>query len=161
MFSASSDELLTSLSPSNAFESTLTHPASSVKASALHHVRIRRLQSEIQERLYRLPQNTNGTSDIDPDHIPWSQRKGQQVAEWRSAAPPATGFCSTTWLDLNYHVTLTLLYRPSPRNPKPSKEELIMARKGASGVMRTYKEMFRSGRINFGESLLCYRCRTR
>jgi hypothetical protein len=73
-----------------------------------------------------------------------------RIIQWRRGAPSPTGFCSVLWLDLNMHISLTLLHRPSPRNPKPSKEDLIMARQGASGAMRTYKEMLKTGRINWG-----------
>lgn len=74
-----------------------------------------------------------------------------RIRDWRASAGGGVGFCSRIWLDLNYHITLTLLNRPAPRNPKPSREGLIIARQGASGVMRTYKEMMKAGRINWGE----------
>lgn len=128
------------------------HQISPVKLSALHHVRIRRLQSEIQDRLYRLPDSDPPAAEPWTEYDTWIQAMSRRIREWRASAPPGTGFCSKIWLDLNYHITITLLHRPSPRNPKPSREALITARQGASGVMRTYKEMLKAGRINWSES---------
>jgi hypothetical protein len=125
-------------------------PQCPFKLSALHHIQIRRLQSEIQDRLYRLP--LRGSILGDPPSAEWFNETRQRLISWRRTSPTPTAFCSTTWCDLNYYITLTLLHRPSPMNPKPSKDALKLARQGASGVMRTYKDMIKADRINWRES---------
>jgi len=125
---------------------------SSTKATALHHVRIRRLQSEIQDRLY-CPIYHLGADDVSDQTPPieWFTAITQRLVTWRRQAPAPIGFCSDTWFDLNYHITLTLLNRPSPRNPKPTKESLRVTRQASSAVMRSYKEMLKTGRVNWSE----------
>jgi len=128
-------------------------PVSPAKLTAIHHVRIRQLQSEIQEKLYS-PVQHSGSNDM-ATHTPphdWFVSVRERLTAWRQQAPTPLGFCSTSWFDLNYHITLTLLNRPSPRNPKPGKESLRTTRQAASAAMRTYKEMLKTGRVNWSES---------
>lgn len=126
--------------------------ASPAKLTAIHHVRIRRLQSEIQETLY-CPEQRRSLDGIGIQTPPleWFVSIKERLTQWRRGAPAPVGFCSTTWFHLNYHITLTLLNRPSPRNPHPSKESLRITRQAASAVMRTYKEMLKTGRVNWSE----------
>lgn len=121
--------------------------------TAIHHVRIRQLQSEIQDRLYS-PAHHLSADEIE-HHTPphdWFVSMRERLVQWRRNAPAPMGFCSNTWFDLNYHITLTLLHRPSPRYPKPSKESLRVTRQASSAVMRSYKEMLKTGRVNWSGS---------
>jgi hypothetical protein len=131
---------------------------SSTKATAIHHVRIRQLQSEIQDKLYS-PMHHLGAEDVHCQMPPleWFSLISQRLVSWRRKAPAPIGFCSDTWFDLNYHITLTLLNRPSPRNPKPSRESLRITRQASSAVMRSYKEMLKTGRVNWSESTVTVR----
>ena len=135
--------------PNTGSETSSHQPSCPFKLSALHHIHIRRLQSEVQDRLYRLPKQ--GSILGDPPSPEWFNETRLRLVSWRRNSPPPTAFCSATWCDLNYYITLTLLHRPSPMNPKPSKDALKLARQGASGVMRTYKDMIKADRINWRE----------
>ncbi|RXK38684.1 hypothetical protein M231_03994 [Tremella mesenterica] len=116
-------------------------PLAPSKLSAIHHFQVRILQSEIYHRLYT-------PNSPRPPHE-WFDEMSKRITTWRETAPCETGFCSTQWLNLNYHMSTIILNRPSPANPDPDEEGLKRALKAASGVMRTYKEMYRAGRINF------------
>jgi hypothetical protein len=73
------------------------------------------------------------------------------IDAWGDDRPPGTGFCSDEWLSLCFHQTITLLHRPSPGNPSPSRESLDKALKGSSATMKLYKDVYRTGQMNFGE----------
>lgn len=114
------------------------------KLTALHLFRIRRLQSEIIHRLY-----ASGLKEQPGQE--WFTRTQSAIEEWQAAKPEGRGFCSDEFLSLCYHQTTTLLHRPSPGNPSPSRESLSIALKGSSAAMRLYKDMYRNGDMTFSE----------
>jgi hypothetical protein len=81
----------------------------------------------------------------------WFDTVVNRLDEWRATYPSPTGFVSTEWLDLNYHMTLTLVFRPTPANPNPGRQATKKALHSSSATMRVYKEMYRKGRINYSQ----------
>jgi hypothetical protein len=53
-------------------------------------------------------------------------------------------------MELCYHQTVTLLHRPCPGNPQPTRESLVRALQGSNATMRLYKEIYRKGLSDFG-----------
>ena len=122
------------------------------KLATRHHIRIRRLQSEVHNRLY---------SAAVPDEPPpqtWFDSVQSRLDQWREDWPAPTSFVSEEWLNLNYHMTVTLLLRPTAANPNPDRSQTQTALDSSSQVMRFYKDMFRKGRINYSRSC-CILCR--
>jgi hypothetical protein len=116
------------------------------KVAAIAHFQIRRLQSEIQHRLYAPSEKRLGIPSEE-----WYDSVVRRIQTWRDSNPAATGFTSRHWLDLNYHNTRALLYRPAPNHPHPGCEALRAALSGATGVIQAYKGMYRDGRINYSK----------
>ncbi|KAG7571286.1 hypothetical protein FFLO_00798 [Filobasidium floriforme] len=113
------------------------------KLATRHHIRIRRLQSEVHNHLY---------SAAVPDEPPpktWFESVQSRLDQWREDWPAPTSFVSEEWLNLNYHMTVTLLLRPTAANPNPDRSQTQTALDSSSQVMRFYKDMFRKGRINY------------
>ena len=121
-------------------------PPAQSKRTTIHLFRIRKLQSEIHWALY-VP-----SAHRPPLEPAWFDAMEANVKEWKLTAPPGVGFCSNEWLDLCYHMTMTLLYRPSPNHPSPPRIALKKALDGSASTMRVYKDMYRMGRINFSGS---------
>lgn len=115
--------------------------------TAIHHYRIRQIQSEIHHRL--LSANAVGPPQQ------WYESMHVRLQEWLDSKPPSEGFCSAAWANVNYHSTMVLLHRPSPANPSPDVADLRQALASAGKVMRAYKAMHRAGQINFGELNVC------
>jgi hypothetical protein len=124
-------------------ESIAPGPPSRLKTTVLHNIRIRRLQSEIHHRLY-MP------SSRAPSHE-WYVSALARLHEWRETMPEGTGFISPEWLNVNFHISMMMLHRPAPANPTPSLDELKLGFASSAQVMRAYKHMHRTGRINFSE----------
>lgn len=119
---------------------------SPTKLGALAHFKIRMLQSEIHHRLYSPSQKLLGIPSQD-----WYTSILQRLSSWRQSNPPSSGFMNQTWFDLNWYNTRILLYRPAPNCPSPDRAALKHALTAASGVMRTFKEMYRRGGINYSD----------
>jgi len=117
------------------------------KLATRHHIRIRRLQSEIHERLY------SAAPLEEPPSKSWFDSVISRLNQWREDWPTPTSFVSEEWLNLNYHMTVTLLLRPTAGNPNPDRSQTQTALDSSSQVMRFYKDMFRKGRINYSECL--------
>jgi hypothetical protein len=110
--------------------------------TAIHHYRIRRIQSEIHHRLL------SANAVVPPQE--WYETMHVRLQEWLDSKPPSDGFCSAAWANVNYHSSMVLLHRPSPANPSPGIADLRQALSSAGRVMRAYKAMHRAGQINFG-----------
>ncbi|SPO23344.1 related to PPR1 - Zinc finger transcription factor [Ustilago trichophora] len=101
-------------------------------------------------------------------NIEWQSRMMEKLIEWRSEydrirfAPPtidrshgdgvsstATPFITRDWIDLNHNLTISLLFRPSPNNPRPDSHGLQQAFMASGRAMKIYKGIHRSSTINF------------
>ncbi|WWD22211.1 hypothetical protein CI109_106702 [Kwoniella shandongensis] len=127
------DELITA-------DALLPGPTSPIKATVLHHFRVRLIQSEIHERLYS-PNSPCPSRD-------WFEHIAQKLKEWTDNCPPTTGFISREWLEINVSLTQVQLYRPSPANPNPGREDLEKAFAAAGELMRVYRVWQRAGQVN-------------
>ncbi|CBQ72052.1 conserved hypothetical protein [Sporisorium reilianum SRZ2] len=100
-------------------------------------------------------------------NIEWQARMMDKLVKWRSeydrfapsttdrTAPSdgvsstATPFITRDWIDLNHNLTISLLFRPSPNNPRPDANGLQQAFIASGRAMKIYKSMHRSSTINF------------
>lgn len=99
-------------------------------------------------------------------NLEWQSRMMEKLVEWRSeydrirmATPDrsqgegvsstATPFITRDWIDLNHNLTISLLFRPSPNNPRPDSHGLQQAFMASGRAMKIYKSMHRSSTINF------------
>ncbi|KAJ9478074.1 C6 transcription factor [Pseudozyma hubeiensis] len=102
-------------------------------------------------------------------NVEWQTRMMDKLVEWRSEydrirlSPPttdkpqhkegvsstATPFITRDWIDLNHNLTISLLFRPSPNNPRPDSFGLQQAFMASGRAMKIYKSMHRSSTINF------------
>lgn len=122
----------------------LPGPPSTRKLGAIAHIRIRCFQSEIQNRLY-----TTRAAREGPPGSEWFSSIAGKIHAWHQSLPQPTGFISTEWYNLNYHMTLTMLFRTCPANATPTHEQTLAAFQSAGAIMRIYKEMLRKSRINY------------
>jgi hypothetical protein len=121
---------------------------SSDKLAAVHqHFAVRRIQSEIHQCLY----SSIGPYPTDPE---WQRTMLDRVQAWRTMATTTTTFMSQLWLDLNYHMTIMNLCRPSPGNQNPDRYTTKRAIQSSSEIMKIYRAMFRQKMINFSERSL-------
>ncbi|TKY87234.1 hypothetical protein EX895_003911 [Sporisorium graminicola] len=102
-------------------------------------------------------------------NIEWQSRMMDKLGKWRSeydrwVAPSlaerpvqsergvgstATPFITRDWIDLNHNLAISLLFRPSPNNPRPDSNGLQQAFIASGRAMKIYKSMHRSSTINF------------
>lgn len=102
-------------------------------------------------------------------NVEWQTRMMDKLVEWRSeydrirfATPcvekrqlnegvssTASPFITRDWIDLNHNLTISLLFRPSPNNPRPDSFGLQQAFMASGRAMKIYKSMHRSCTINF------------
>ncbi|KAI3480779.1 hypothetical protein L1887_57046 [Cichorium endivia] len=102
-------------------------------------------------------------------NVEWQTRMMEKLAEWRSeyelirmpapatertaqgdgVASKATPFITRDWIDLNHNLTISLLFRPSPNNPRPDSNGLQQAFMASGRAMKIYKSMHRGSTINF------------
>ena len=104
------------------------------------------LQSEIQNKLYTI---RAAQEETPPNE--WFAGMAAKIEEWHDRLPAPTGFASTEWYNLNYHMTLTMLYRTCPANATPTHDQTLSAFQSTGSIMRIYKDMLRNGRINYRE----------
>lgn len=86
----------------------------------------------------------------DRPTIQWFNDQQKSIDKWNESRPPGCGVCSDEWMELCYHQTVTLLHRPCPGNPQPTRESLVRALQGSNATMRLYKEIYRKGLSDFG-----------
>ncbi|GAC96122.1 C6 transcription factor [Pseudozyma hubeiensis SY62] len=102
-------------------------------------------------------------------NVEWQTRMMDKLVEWRSEydrirlgpltsdrlqqnegiSSTATPFITRDWIDLNHNLTISLLFRPSPNNPRPDSFGLQQAFMASGRAMKIYKSMHRSSTINF------------
>ncbi|PWY98436.1 hypothetical protein BCV70DRAFT_201750 [Testicularia cyperi] len=66
-----------------------------------------------------------------------------------AAGSTTTPFVTQDWIDLNYSLAASLLFRPSPNNPRPDRNGLQQAFIASGQAMKIYKKMHRNSTINF------------
>ncbi|SNX83039.1 related to PPR1 - Zinc finger transcription factor [Melanopsichium pennsylvanicum] len=101
-------------------------------------------------------------------NVEWQTRMMEKLVEWRTqydqirlipptigksegdgASSTATPFITREWIDLTHNLTISLLFRPSPNNPRPDSHGLQQAFMASGRAMKIYKSMHRSSIINF------------
>lgn len=122
-------------------------PPSPAKQAAIFHFTIRRLQSEVFGMLYN---PTSAQGRLVPDEA-WYRSVLQRLEHLNTSLQPIGTFVSKGWIELNYHHVMVLLHRPSPVVAQPPRESLRKALAGAMGMMNMYKDMYRSGRVNYSK----------
>lgn len=109
------------------------------KESGVHHARFRIIQSDIHARLFAV-----SASRSPPPHLEWFQDVHRRLTDWRTSYAPIQGeYLSDNWIDLHFHLLLSMLYRPSPGNPRPDREFLTNAVRAAGAIIRIHKTMWR------------------
>jgi hypothetical protein len=112
------------------------------KVFALHIFRLRRLQSEIQSRLY-------ATSASCPPSE-WFEDICQRLEVWHEASPKegSNTFLSTLWFTLCYRLTLNQVNRPSPARPSPNEQSMLSCLESSAIIIDNYRKMRREGKVN-------------
>ncbi|KAK8845537.1 hypothetical protein IAR55_006252 [Kwoniella newhampshirensis] len=123
-------------------DAILSGDPSPLKVVAVHRFRLRLLQSEILDRLYRPGPSSLPSRD-------WYDSVVERLNQWRGTLPSNADSWSDEWSDTKYHLTLIMLFRPSPARPAPDRESLARTIASAGRVMRAHKELNRSGGITF------------
>lgn len=118
----------------------LPGPRCYLKIAQIQQIRIYRLQSEIHQYLYA-PSNQEKLRQ--KDMITWSWQMYDQLRLWRSSFSLPTPLITKEWTELEYHIAVVLLFRPSPNRPKLSNEALHVAFHSAGEVMKLVKIMHR------------------
>lgn len=131
-------------------DTILPGPVSPLKATVIHHLLIRIIQSEIHSRL-QTPGNSCPSAE-------WFDSMCQRIDQWHATVPSPTGFTSVEWFEINQSISKVQLYRPTPANPNPSRENLQKAFIAAGETMKMYRNWQRTGNINSRESLLVPAC---
>ena len=115
----------------------------------LHHViRLRQLQAEIYRTQYPV-----AASRREPDYR-WMEDVQSRLEQWRAESPPVldnAAIVHDTWSLISYHISISLLNRPCPGNPKPTERQLERALDSSSATMQTFKNMYRRGSISMGK----------
>lgn len=114
-------------------------PICHLKVAQIQQIRIYRLQSEIHKRLYAHNQNKLPHEDMNS----WSWQIYDQLRLWRSSFSLPTPLITKEWTELQFHIAVVLLFRPSPNRPKLSNEALHVAFHSAGEVMKLVKVMHR------------------
>lgn len=118
----------------------LPGPRCYLKVAQIQQIRIYRLQSEIHQRLYA-PANQEKLPHKDMTN--WSWQMYDQLRLWRSSFCLPTPLITKEWTELEFHIAVVLLFRPSPNRPKLSNEALHVAFHSAGEVMKLVKTMHR------------------
>jgi hypothetical protein len=117
-------------------------PTCQLKAAQVQQVRICLLQSEIHGRLYAASKKKRLQVPTDDLEL-WSWQMYDQLRLWRNTFEFATPLITKEWTELQFHISIVLLFRPSPNRPHPSYEALHVAFHSAGEAMRLVKLMHR------------------
>ncbi|KAA8909712.1 hypothetical protein TRICI_004361 [Trichomonascus ciferrii] len=118
----------------------LDGPSCQLKIAQIEQIRICRLQGEIHSRLYGSTSPENTPQD---DLSSWSWHMYDQLRIWRNEFGLATPLITREWAELQFHIAVVLLFRPSPNRPNPSEEALHAAFHSSGEVMKLVKIMVR------------------
>jgi hypothetical protein len=72
-----------------------------------------------------------------------------QLRVWRDSFTYPTPLITKEWTELQFHIAVVLLLRPSPRRPNPSDVALHVAFHSAGEAMKLYKTMHRDRSADF------------
>lgn len=125
-------------------------PVCQIKAGARHQTKLRQLQSKILAMLYvpvREDELERQHNDISLAEWSWSMYK--RLREWRDKMQYSCTFVTREWVKLQFHLTTTLLFRPSPRRPAPDTDCLHVTLHSSVEALKLYKTMHRNAAINF------------
>lgn len=91
-------------------------PRQTQVSSALHLIRVRRIQSRILSIMMRADYNKNLSR-----HYGWRSHILQELEEWRQylqphSDPQSKGYTSQGWVGMAFNYTVLLLHRPTKEN---------------------------------------------
>ncbi|CUM56131.1 unnamed protein product [Debaryomyces tyrocola] len=115
-------------------------PICHLKVAQIQQIRIYRLQSEIHKRLYA---HANHNKLPQRDMTTWTWQMYDQLRLWRSSFSYPTPLITKEWTELQFHIAVVLLFRPSPNRSKLSDEALHVAFHSGGEVMKLVKVMHR------------------
>lgn len=125
-------------------------PVCQLKVAARQHIRLRQLQSIIQARLYTPHKEDEPDEDTREKSLSeWSWTMYDRLRAWRDDMAYPTPFVTKEWIRLQFHLTTTLLFRPSPRRPSPDLDSLHVTLHSSVEALKLYKAMHRNAAINF------------
>ncbi|KAA8909718.1 hypothetical protein TRICI_004367 [Trichomonascus ciferrii] len=121
-------------------------PTCQLKVAQLLNIRILYLQSEIHGRLY-----APGAFEMSPqeDLTTWSWHMYDQLRLWRASLSNPTPLITKEWAELQFHIAVVLLFRPSPKRPNPSEEASHVAFHSAGEAVKLVKLMHRDSSAVF------------
>ncbi|CAO1612803.1 unnamed protein product [Sympodiomycopsis kandeliae] len=203
--SSLSDRWITTEMPSIKEDSAITTqgidvngPSCQLKVTNCYYIRLRRLQSEILDRLYApgdtkkpkgkdavnnsnegegesshdlstpgedTPQRRKMEGVIEHDKLAeaegdklerenallseWTTSMQARLSAWHDEFSLPTPFITYHWVKLQTNLTLTMLYRPSPKRTEPGVGALQRALATSGEVLNIYHRLHREGAINF------------
>lgn len=121
-------------------------PTCQLKVAQLLNIRILYLRSEIHGRLY-----APGALDTSPQEniTSWSWHMYDRLRLWRGSLSHPTPLIMKEWVELQFHIAVVLLFRPSPKRPNPSEEALHVAFHSAGEAVKLVKLMHRDSSAVF------------
>ena len=111
--------------------------------TAYQRFKLRLIQSEIHDHLYS-PKSTA------PEKA-WVDSVLQRLEDWRASLPARIEYHGAELSVTQYHLTLLMLHRPSPGIPSPDKSQTQSALKSAADVIKSQRNMYRTGEMTFSE----------
>lgn len=140
------DEWITTQIPSLVEDRNITvrgirpGPTCQLKVAQVLQIQLCQLQSEIHGRLYASsPRMRPNQHDLTS----WSWQIFDQLRIWRNSFHYSTPLITKEWVELQFHISIVLLFRPSPNRPTPSDEALHVAFHSAGEALRIIKIMHR------------------
>lgn len=123
-------------------------PTCNLKVAMVLRVGICRLQLEIHTKLYG-PVTKPILHQEKLAQVTWTWQMYDRLRLWRNLFVLPTPLLMKEWTDLQFHVLVVLLLRPSPHRPSPSDEELHVAFHSAGEAMKLAKLMHRDQLAEF------------
>lgn len=126
-------------------------PVCHLKVTNCYHFRLRKIQSDILDRLY-VPRNENhiDESNATASRESWTHSVQVHLQQWLNDYKIATPFVTFHWVRLQFNLTMTMLLRPSPGRTHPSVTALQSALNSSGEVLSVYHQLHREAAINFG-----------
>uniref|UniRef100_A0A060TEA5 ARAD1D50776p n=1 Tax=Blastobotrys adeninivorans TaxID=409370 RepID=A0A060TEA5_BLAAD len=115
-------------------------PMCQLKVSQVQQIRICQLQSEVHARLYA---PASQAPPSNQDLAAWTWQMYDELRMWRDSFAYPTPLITKEWTELQFHIAVVFLFRPSPRRPNPSEEALHVAFHSAGEAMELVKTMHR------------------